>query len=145
MPNKINDYQYCTKYQIYIYQYKLKYQKNLQENRELISVEYHTLKEKQFCSGVQFVAKENGIDEDDGWQSLMFMMRKQTSLRQLKCLLKKHSTLYHYFHAFLNLSDFLSSVGLYYRCQEIFRGASSKNYFASESSIWFPWELFLHK
>ena len=67
MPNKVNDYQYCTKYQIYIYQYKLKYQKNLQENRELISVEYHTLKEKQFCSGVQFVAKKNGIDVDDGW------------------------------------------------------------------------------
>jgi carotenoid cleavage dioxygenase-like enzyme len=30
-------------------------------------VEYHVLKEKTFCSGVQFVAKENGIDEDDGW------------------------------------------------------------------------------
>jgi carotenoid cleavage dioxygenase-like enzyme len=30
-------------------------------------VEYHTLQEKQFCSGVQFVAKENGTDEDDGW------------------------------------------------------------------------------
>jgi carotenoid cleavage dioxygenase len=30
-------------------------------------VEYHALKENQFCSGVQFVAKENGIDEDDGW------------------------------------------------------------------------------
>lgn len=30
-------------------------------------MEYHALQEKQFCSGVQFVAKENGIDEDDGW------------------------------------------------------------------------------
>ncbi|KAG0512946.1 hypothetical protein BDA96_10G058800 [Sorghum bicolor] len=37
------------------------------ENKQLISVEYHTLQEKQFCSGVQFVAKKNGIDEDDGW------------------------------------------------------------------------------
>lgn len=45
----------------------MKYQKNLQESKELISVEYHALQEKQFCSGVQFVAKENGIDEDDGW------------------------------------------------------------------------------
>ncbi|CAD6337583.1 unnamed protein product [Miscanthus lutarioriparius] len=38
-----------------------------------------------------------------------------------------------------------SKTGSYYRCKEIFRGASSKKYFASESSIWFPWELFLHK
>jgi carotenoid cleavage dioxygenase-like enzyme len=30
-------------------------------------VEYHALEEKQFCYGVQFVAKENGIDKDDGW------------------------------------------------------------------------------
>ncbi|CAL5044430.1 unnamed protein product [Urochloa decumbens] len=37
------------------------------ENKQFISVEYHALKEKQFCSGVQFVAKESGIDEDDGW------------------------------------------------------------------------------
>ncbi|OEL32758.1 Carotenoid 9,10(9',10')-cleavage dioxygenase 1 [Dichanthelium oligosanthes] len=37
------------------------------ENKQFISVEYHTLQEKQYCSGVQFVAKENGIDEDDGW------------------------------------------------------------------------------
>uniref|UniRef100_A0A0D9WM78 Uncharacterized protein n=1 Tax=Leersia perrieri TaxID=77586 RepID=A0A0D9WM78_9ORYZ len=38
-----------------------------QENKQLKSVEYHVLQEKNYCSGVQFVAKENGIDEDDGW------------------------------------------------------------------------------
>uniref|UniRef100_A0A0E0L884 Carotenoid oxygenase n=1 Tax=Oryza punctata TaxID=4537 RepID=A0A0E0L884_ORYPU len=38
-----------------------------QENKQLKSVEYHVLKDKTFCSGVQFVANENGIDEDDGW------------------------------------------------------------------------------
>ncbi|CAN6190803.1 unnamed protein product [Urochloa humidicola] len=37
------------------------------ENKQFISVEYHVLKENEFCSGVQFVAKESGIDEDDGW------------------------------------------------------------------------------
>uniref|UniRef100_J3MBI8 Uncharacterized protein n=1 Tax=Oryza brachyantha TaxID=4533 RepID=J3MBI8_ORYBR len=37
------------------------------ENQELKLVEYHVLPEKSFCSGVQFVAKKNGIDEDDGW------------------------------------------------------------------------------
>ncbi|OEL12993.1 Carotenoid 9,10(9',10')-cleavage dioxygenase 1, partial [Dichanthelium oligosanthes] len=37
------------------------------ENKSLISVEYHALQENQFCSGVQFVAKKNGNDEDDGW------------------------------------------------------------------------------
>ncbi|RCV20525.1 hypothetical protein SETIT_4G062800v2 [Setaria italica] len=37
------------------------------ENKQFISVQYHDLKEEQFCSGVQFVARESGIDEDDGW------------------------------------------------------------------------------
>jgi len=38
-----------------------------QENKRFISVEFHALQERQFCSGVQFVAKKNGRDEDDGW------------------------------------------------------------------------------
>ncbi|TVU32990.1 hypothetical protein EJB05_24758, partial [Eragrostis curvula] len=38
-----------------------------QESKQSILVEYHALHEKQFCSGVQFVAKKGGIDEDDGW------------------------------------------------------------------------------
>ncbi|GJN00816.1 hypothetical protein PR202_ga18032 [Eleusine coracana subsp. coracana] len=46
---------------------KLHFDVQDKENRELILVEYHVLEEKHFCSGVQFVAKENGIDEDDGW------------------------------------------------------------------------------
>ncbi|CAL4933445.1 unnamed protein product [Urochloa decumbens] len=37
------------------------------KENKFISVEYHALQEKQFCSGVQFVAKRNGRDEDDGW------------------------------------------------------------------------------
>ncbi|KAK3128457.1 hypothetical protein QOZ80_6BG0461960 [Eleusine coracana subsp. coracana] len=46
---------------------KLHFDVQDKENKQLILVEYHALKEKHFCSGVQFVAKENGIDEDDGW------------------------------------------------------------------------------
>ncbi|TVU12426.1 hypothetical protein EJB05_46070, partial [Eragrostis curvula] len=46
---------------------KLHFDEQDKENKQLILVEYHTLKEREFCSGVQFVAKENGIDEDDGW------------------------------------------------------------------------------
>jgi len=38
-----------------------------QENKRFVSVEFHALQERQFCSGVQFVAKKNGRDEDDGW------------------------------------------------------------------------------
>ncbi|KAF0901550.1 hypothetical protein E2562_003528 [Oryza meyeriana var. granulata] len=46
---------------------KVHFDKQDKENKQLKSVEYHVLQEKTFCSGVQFVAKENGIDEDDGW------------------------------------------------------------------------------
>ncbi|XP_052157761.1 carotenoid 9,10(9',10')-cleavage dioxygenase 1-like [Oryza glaberrima] len=46
---------------------KVHFDRQDKENKQLKSVEYHVLKEKTFCSGVQFVAKENGIDEDDGW------------------------------------------------------------------------------
>ncbi|RLM55043.1 hypothetical protein C2845_PM10G03550, partial [Panicum miliaceum] len=46
---------------------KLHFDMPNKENKQFISAEYHTLQEKQFCSGVQFVAKENGNDEDDGW------------------------------------------------------------------------------
>ncbi|PVH48362.1 hypothetical protein PAHAL_4G315800 [Panicum hallii] len=46
---------------------KLHFDKPDKESKQFISVEYHTLQEKQFCSGVQFVAKENGTDEDGGW------------------------------------------------------------------------------
>ncbi|CAL4941844.1 unnamed protein product [Urochloa decumbens] len=37
------------------------------KENKFISVEYHALQEKQFCSGVQFIGKKNGRDEDDGW------------------------------------------------------------------------------
>ncbi|OEL16715.1 hypothetical protein BAE44_0022266 [Dichanthelium oligosanthes] len=46
---------------------KLHFDKQDEDNNQLISVEYHALQENQYCSGVQFIAKENGIDEDDGW------------------------------------------------------------------------------
>ncbi|KAL6898100.1 hypothetical protein ACP4OV_006696 [Aristida adscensionis] len=46
---------------------KLHFDVQDKENKHLISVEYHSLQDKQFCSGIQFVAKKNGKDEDDGW------------------------------------------------------------------------------
>ncbi|KAF8689841.1 hypothetical protein HU200_041472 [Digitaria exilis] len=46
---------------------KLHFDEPDKENKQIISVEYHALQDRQFCSGVQFVAKKNGIDEDDGW------------------------------------------------------------------------------
>ncbi|CAL5036938.1 unnamed protein product [Urochloa decumbens] len=52
------------------------------ENKQFISVEYHALKEKQFCSGVQFVAKENGIDEDDGWV-VTYVHDEETNISQV--------------------------------------------------------------
>ncbi|CAL5046174.1 unnamed protein product [Urochloa decumbens] len=51
-------------------------------NKQFISVEYHALKEKQFCSGVQFVAKENGIDEDDGWV-VTYVHDEETNISQV--------------------------------------------------------------
>jgi carotenoid cleavage dioxygenase-like enzyme len=77
----------------------------------LIFVEYHTLREQQFCSGVQFVVKENGIDEDDGWL-VTYVHDERTNISQVVKL--KHATIYHYFHIFINLSASFSFVGLYY-------------------------------
>ncbi|XP_008659260.1 carotenoid 9,10(9',10')-cleavage dioxygenase 1 [Zea mays] len=52
------------------------------ENEQLIFVEYHTLQEQQFCSGVQFVVKENGIDEDDGWL-VTYVHDERTNISQV--------------------------------------------------------------
>ncbi|KAG8375584.1 hypothetical protein BUALT_Bualt10G0115700 [Buddleja alternifolia] len=38
-----------------------------EEPEELIKVEYHKFPENTFCSGGAFVAKCNGVEEDDGW------------------------------------------------------------------------------
>ncbi|KAF8720743.1 hypothetical protein HU200_023650 [Digitaria exilis] len=46
---------------------KLHFEEPDKENKKFISVEYHTLQDRQFCSGVKFIPKKNGRDEDDGW------------------------------------------------------------------------------
>ncbi|CAL5046173.1 unnamed protein product [Urochloa decumbens] len=61
------------------------------ENKNFISVEYHALKEKQFCSGVQFVAKESGIDEDDGWV-VTYVHDEGTSISQVYIIDAKRFT-----------------------------------------------------
>lgn len=33
----------------------------------MIEVEHHKLPNNTFCSGAAFVAKNGGVDEDDGW------------------------------------------------------------------------------
>ncbi|XP_058075664.1 carotenoid 9,10(9',10')-cleavage dioxygenase-like [Magnolia sinica] len=38
----------------------------IKEGEDWIKVEYHVLEENQFCSGLHFIPKPGGIDEDDG-------------------------------------------------------------------------------
>ncbi|KAG8375583.1 hypothetical protein BUALT_Bualt10G0115600 [Buddleja alternifolia] len=38
-----------------------------EELEELIKVEHHKFPENTFCSGATFVAKSDGVEEDDGW------------------------------------------------------------------------------
>ncbi|KAF8733115.1 hypothetical protein HU200_015483 [Digitaria exilis] len=61
---------------------KLNFDMPDKENKQFISVEYHVLKEKQFCSGVQFVAKESGVDEDDGWV-VTYVHDERTNISQV--------------------------------------------------------------
>ena len=57
---------YCTINHLYLF-VKTNVPVKKQEIEQFISVEFHALQERQFYSGVQFVAKKNGRDEDDGW------------------------------------------------------------------------------
>lgn len=38
-----------------------------QEINGNIKVEYHVMEDNHFCSGIEFVKKQDAIDEDDGW------------------------------------------------------------------------------
>ncbi|KAK1267274.1 Carotenoid 9,10(9',10')-cleavage dioxygenase 1 [Acorus gramineus] len=46
---------------------KLCFDERDEENKDVIKVEYHKLEENHFCSGVHFVERPGGVDEDDGW------------------------------------------------------------------------------
>ncbi|KAK1313863.1 Carotenoid 9,10(9',10')-cleavage dioxygenase [Acorus calamus] len=46
---------------------KLYFDERDEENKEVIKVEYHKLEENHYCSGVHFVERPGGVDEDDGW------------------------------------------------------------------------------
>ncbi|KAK1290367.1 Carotenoid 9,10(9',10')-cleavage dioxygenase [Acorus calamus] len=46
---------------------KLYFDERDKENKDVIKVEYHKLEENHFCSGVHFVERPGGVDEDDGW------------------------------------------------------------------------------
>ncbi|KAJ8751196.1 hypothetical protein K2173_016377 [Erythroxylum novogranatense] len=39
----------------------------LAKGEKLIETEYHKLPNNVYCTGITFVPKENGVDEDDGW------------------------------------------------------------------------------
>ncbi|KAL6006138.1 hypothetical protein ACLOJK_040184 [Asimina triloba] len=41
--------------------------KLFQEHGNRIKVEYHVMEDYLFCSGLLFVKKPGGVDEDDGW------------------------------------------------------------------------------
>ncbi|KAK9130625.1 hypothetical protein Sjap_011112 [Stephania japonica] len=46
---------------------KLSFDEKEKGNGQFIKEEYHRLEEGTFCSGLQFVGKPGGVDEDDGW------------------------------------------------------------------------------
>ncbi|KAK9156811.1 hypothetical protein Scep_003385 [Stephania cephalantha] len=46
---------------------KLSFDENEKGNGQFVKEEYHRLEEGTFCSGLQFVGKPGGVDEDDGW------------------------------------------------------------------------------
>lgn len=53
-----------------------------QEGEKRIKVEFHVLEDNCFCSGLQFVGKPSGIDEDDGWL-ICYVHNEKTNLSQV--------------------------------------------------------------
>ncbi|KAJ7958563.1 carotenoid 9,10(9',10')-cleavage dioxygenase 1-like [Quillaja saponaria] len=49
---------------------------------ELVKVEYHMFEKFVFCSGVAFVPKEGGVEEDDGW-IISFVHNEDTNKSQV--------------------------------------------------------------
>ncbi|XXG48093.1 hypothetical protein AAC387_Pa02g2625 [Persea americana] len=56
--------------------------KFMKEGEKRIKVEYHVLEDNCFCSGLQFVGKPSGIDEDDGWL-ICYVHNEKTNLSQV--------------------------------------------------------------
>jgi len=115
-------------------------------------VEYHALQEKQFCSGVQFVAKQNGIYEDDGWV-ITYVHDEGTNMSQVIYYIKllcsskaRYSIIFVPIDVLNNYwKTWIVSTGVHYRRKKIFRRANSENYFATKGSIRFPRKLFLQE
>ncbi|KAK1313602.1 Carotenoid 9,10(9',10')-cleavage dioxygenase 1 [Acorus calamus] len=49
---------------------------------EMINVKYHKIGEKQFCTGATFVARNGGLEEDDGWL-VTFVHNEETNVSQV--------------------------------------------------------------
>lgn len=54
-----------------------------------MKVEYHPLEEHQFCSGLHFVQRLGGTDEDDGW-IICYVHDESTNLSHVRSF--KHNT-----------------------------------------------------
>lgn len=51
-------------YKIEIYEFHIQGKKG---REEMNKIEYHIFPEHTFCTGSVFVAKDEGVEEDDGW------------------------------------------------------------------------------
>ncbi|KAK1289619.1 Carotenoid 9,10(9',10')-cleavage dioxygenase 1 [Acorus calamus] len=49
---------------------------------EMINLKYHKIGEKQFCTGAAFVARNGGLEEDDGW-IVTFVHSEETNVSQV--------------------------------------------------------------
>lgn len=48
-------------------------------------MEYHMFEKNTFCNGAAFVARDEGVEEDDGW-IITFVHNEDTNTSQVGCI-----------------------------------------------------------
>lgn len=61
---------------------KYSWQGGREMEEQLIKMEFHEFEENTYCTGAAFVAKQGGVEEDDGW-IITFVHNEQTNISQV--------------------------------------------------------------